>query len=523
MTYYIDLKNKYEVICYNSKAFMLVPIYIVLYNQSFFTMVKLCLMDNDLDVASIVYLFNSIPNYKINGEIFELINSCYANYTFGDFNFREYFFDWLAGFVSGDGSFTIYARKDIPYISSRFIITLHKDDIDILMFIQFMIGCGNIKSEGNYVTYRVESKEDLYNYIIPIFDKHKMFCYKYVVFLNFKEIVTKMIEHNTSNYLILYNSYEETKVICNDNISNSYDPKNLHLVPKGMTWGFIVGFIEAEGYFSHIWVFRYFIVLTQHESNEIVLDNIKKFLFENAIKHGYKYKGKKAPLGIGAKSKYKGNNIDYSFYDTDYIYYYVLPFLYSYPFLTRKRGDFINFIYAVILKIHCYSLSNDGYKYIVEVSNKLKGNSYSTNIKYINNNIPVISNINTYKPIRHRSSDAYNSNINRISYYQISKYFIIDFDTKLVIPFNNNNNTIVIDGSFNKFEDVINWFKINTNGINYSIIDSAGKNPKIGEVHLRKSYFDNKVIKCNTGSYYVIRKIISKLYLNVIYICYILY
>lgn len=108
---------------------------------------------------------------------------------------------YVAGFVDGEGSFSISIGKDTEYkrgvqIRAEFEIELRADDQEILERILVTIGCGRIYdcSYDRYgwyphSKYKVTGAQDMIDYLFPFFDKYKLQAKKAKVYEIFKEIV----------------------------------------------------------------------------------------------------------------------------------------------------------------------------------------------------------------------------------------------------------------------------------------------------------------------------------------------
>ena len=127
---------------------------------------------------------------------------------------------FITGFVDGEGSFIIRVRKNSKYrrgflVEAYFSIALHKKDVKILQDIQSYLGVGKIRNEVNdKVKFRVESLKEIFNVIIPHFEKYSLITQKLADYLLFKDVVNMMInkEHLTKKGL---NKIVSTKAVIN--------------------------------------------------------------------------------------------------------------------------------------------------------------------------------------------------------------------------------------------------------------------------------------------------------------------
>nr|YP_010893082.1 hypothetical protein Q6C72_mgp13 [Paraisaria heteropoda]WJR82520.1 hypothetical protein [Paraisaria heteropoda] len=104
--------------------------------------------------------------------------------------------DWMAGFVSGEGSFSVVEDK---YISLSFRVSQHNKDKQLLKsFVAFFcLACaGNFyyhNKEKKAVIFVVRKFEDINSKIIPFFNKYRIKGVKYKYFKAWSE-AAKLIE-----------------------------------------------------------------------------------------------------------------------------------------------------------------------------------------------------------------------------------------------------------------------------------------------------------------------------------------
>jgi len=93
--------------------------------------------------------------------------------------------DYIAGFVDGEGCFSLKFRRDIRherkntpvyfYWDIEFAILLREDDSSILTKIRNTLECGRIShAKRGFVRYAVNDILDLSNKIVPFFERHTL-------------------------------------------------------------------------------------------------------------------------------------------------------------------------------------------------------------------------------------------------------------------------------------------------------------------------------------------------------------
>lgn len=119
---------------------------------------------------------------------------------------QEQFYAWFAGITSGEGCF--YARVRVTStgkanINCEFKITLRVDDKPLLDAIQKKLDIGAVHimkvapDENQAASFRVTDMSELYNIIIPIFDKYKLSSKKQRDFDIWRQIVQLSITKMT--------------------------------------------------------------------------------------------------------------------------------------------------------------------------------------------------------------------------------------------------------------------------------------------------------------------------------------
>ena len=102
--------------------------------------------------------------------------------------------NWLAGFSSGEGCFNVRFKKLTSSSLNlqtllTFKIVQHSRDTELLeSFIKYL-ECGYVFKGQNLVQYIINKNSDLFETLIPFFDKYKIIGVKYQDYLDFKRVV----------------------------------------------------------------------------------------------------------------------------------------------------------------------------------------------------------------------------------------------------------------------------------------------------------------------------------------------
>jgi hypothetical protein len=105
---------------------------------------------------------------------------------------------WIVGFVDGEGCFHVsvnpHADMSVGYqVLPEFTVVQHERDVQILHALKAHFGCGVVrKNHGDRMAYRVRSKENLLQKIVPFFMAHPLKTKKRVDFLKFRDVLLLM-------------------------------------------------------------------------------------------------------------------------------------------------------------------------------------------------------------------------------------------------------------------------------------------------------------------------------------------
>ena len=156
-------------------------------------------------------------------------------------NARDLMNIYILGLLEGNGYFSV--NKKGKYIMYNIGIELSIKDIKLLYKIKKHLGVGTImirksKVHEEYIEtaiYRIKDINHIKNIIIPLIDKYPLFTNKYYDYLYLKDCI--------NNNLIFYDTLTEYKR------PDKY-PQVENILNSNHFPIWLIGFIEAEGYFS---------------------------------------------------------------------------------------------------------------------------------------------------------------------------------------------------------------------------------------------------------------------------------
>ena len=160
---------------------------------------------------------------------------------------------WVSGFIAGDGGFSIIIRpkksnnviptniekpnfEDGYRIEFRMHVTQHKQDEKLINKLVNYFGCGKVYFRNNITTPRcdfiIQNLSDIYDKVLPHFDKYPLNNLKQLDYLDFKEAILIM---KSEGYLTK-TGFNEIKLL-KENMNNSRSWKSLPIKEEGCPAG----------------------------------------------------------------------------------------------------------------------------------------------------------------------------------------------------------------------------------------------------------------------------------------------
>jgi hypothetical protein len=254
--------------------------------------------------------------------------------------------EWFVGFSEAESLFYIN-----PIGRLIFAISLHSDDLGALLYIQSLLSriakreIGRIekKNTRNACSFTISKFIDIYEIILPIFNKNFMTTSKHLYFLDFQraaEIKAKVLTEEDRK-LNKEELYEILNLKSKMNIQRtSFD---VNLLPKReLTSERLLGFVEGEGTFTASQNgLKPFFSINTHSKNEHFLHEIAKF-FRN-LPYNPSIGPRKDMVDSQPKASItslRDSATKLRLENTFQIFNYILPFFKSVEFKSRKAVDF---------------------------------------------------------------------------------------------------------------------------------------------------------------------------------------
>ncbi len=155
------------------------------------------------------------------------------------------FIEWFRGFTDAEGCFLIV--KTGNGFAFRFIIKIHKDDLNALYYIPNSLGgIGNVGAEEDLVHLKVTSLSEI-KLIIDFFSNYPLNSSKHLDFLAFRRAYELYISSNQEFRNEVLQEISEIKGSMNSK-RTKYEETLTHKIHITDNW--LLGFIEGDGSFS---------------------------------------------------------------------------------------------------------------------------------------------------------------------------------------------------------------------------------------------------------------------------------
>lgn len=250
-------------------------------------------------------------------------------------NVSEEFLFLFSGFTDGEGNFSI--TLDRNYIRFRFKINLHIDDLEVLKVIKSKLKIGRIivEEKRNSCAFVVQSFSELKDVLCPIFLNFPLHTSKNLDFQDFYKAI--LLKANSKNENL--SDSDKGKILSIKDGMNSgrtvfkYETTG-HQIIINPNW--LIGFIEAEGTFGIKTGSSLYFQVAQKITSQDSLNAIITFLTGLCNPEIPKNSGI-LPVSVTSATNIRTNVVSIVVSSIDTLYYYILPWLDSSKFYSRKH------------------------------------------------------------------------------------------------------------------------------------------------------------------------------------------
>lgn len=268
------------------------------------------------------------------------------------------------------------------------MIVLHLDDIATLNYIKKELGdIGIVRKNNKYYNaeYVIWNFNDIYKYIVPLFNKYQLLTNKKHDFLLFAKAVQLKYNVNVKRnkgIKISESEYEEFLSIKSNMFHKDklLDSNNTNIIISPY-W--LLGFVEGEGTFGYKYTVPYF-QIAQNARNENIMNKIDLYLSQLVKNNSSDLKYFNMTKVVNKKT----NVLSYTIQDVEILHKYIVPFFSSLKFKSRKELDYKMWVLAMNIRMKGYHLTKEGKTVLLKIAKGTNKYRYS-NCK--NNNIELPS------------------------------------------------------------------------------------------------------------------------------------
>lgn len=266
-------------------------------------------------------------------------------------NNLDSFYLWFAGFSEAEGCFKVKpkyrnGKSSVHSFYFEFEIHLHIDEINLLYFISSTLGIGKvyIRESSNSCSFIIGNEKDL-RILIDIFDRYTFNGIKLLDYLDFKRAFFMYFNRQETLSEALSNLILKVKQGMNTGRESFNMPKD-HQLKVTKYW--LLGLIEGEGSFNLSrgnLIPNFQLLLTS--AQKPLLEEIKKHFINNLNLDEYSlWKIHNSSVISINDISARGNSkpvVRLLIKDVRFLNNYIIPYLSSMPFISKKGYDFKDF------------------------------------------------------------------------------------------------------------------------------------------------------------------------------------
>ena len=280
------------------------------------------------------------------------------------------FYDWFCGLADAESCFFFRIRERA--VEFEFKISLHLDDLPVILFIQKNLGIGKVDTSG-MASFRVNKQSELL-ILIEIFEKFPLNSTKYLNYLDFKKALELYV---LSKSALTKKEISKLKARMNS-LRTDFTMPNSHKLRITPEW--VLGFTEGEGCFSVQKIFPFSVTfsLTQ-KNNTDLMRAIQKFFQSLAVRFNLPNEQEAVRISLDSRIGNKGDITSLHISRTDYLTLVLIPFFDSLTWGSKKENDYNDWKTILQLKKLGLHYTEKGVTIINLIISQMNLNRSSTN------------------------------------------------------------------------------------------------------------------------------------------------
>ena len=290
-------------------------------------------------------------------------------------NVSREFIEWFRGFTDAEGCFRI--KRSGKNFSFCFSISLHRDDVDVLNYIQSHLNLAPVKlmSSRPEAYFEVWGRNELY-ILLVIFSKYNLNTTKHLDFLAWAEAFWLYTEKVATQREVVDSELGRIKDSMNIKRINFY----FHLdYIFSITPRWLQGFTEGDGTFHYDrrGAFRY--QLTQ-KGNKALMEAIQNYLNSLVPQDKLSFSGD-IQKAVRLYNPSKQNVWILYVTQSTFLEYVIIPLFNSGVFHSKKSLDSLDWLALFNIKNKGLHYTEQGKKLIGQITNQMNNNRLTTSGK----------------------------------------------------------------------------------------------------------------------------------------------
>jgi len=384
------------------------------------------------------------------------------------------FYEWFTGLTDGEGSFNI-SRRNTQNFAFSYEITMHRDEDDMLNFIQKTLGIGKVFLSGNTVKFCVTRREDI-TIIIDIFKKYPLQSTKNLNFLSFKKAFELYVSSSKKSPE-LFEEISKIKANMNSLRTDFSESKSRKL---SITPNWVLGFVEGEGSFTIIKRdYTLAFIITQSAKDLYLMKEVKNFFLSLC---NDQFNGKYVSEGVRLYRDTKSNTdaVYVSISREDIITKVIIPFFDSLSWHSKKEKDYQDWKIVLRLKQLGLHYIDEGVRVINLILNQMNLKRLSSS-KLINVDRESLN--KSIKDLLNGPSNIETLEDGRIFVKSLNRYFNSAARDKIKVEVRDDNGLTV--NTFDSITSCAKYYNISRSSLQWKLKNNKPVTINVNSVSYR--------------------------------------